>query len=113
LRGLPTQLKQRIEQLLGPPAGARVWVSATPLVLPRHLKPRGKNSLLGQVNAELASRGLAAAERVEILEERTKELRHYVRHRQHGGAPPPIGLGFALRLEFAEPICGPLTLGYA
>jgi CRISPR-associated protein Csb2 len=43
----------------------------------------------------------------------TLALRHFIRRRQRGGAPPPIDVGYALRLRFAGPIIGPLTLGYA
>jgi CRISPR-associated protein Csb2 len=45
---------------------ARVWRSALPFVPPRHLKPRGAGSLEGQVQAELASRGLRPAECIEV-----------------------------------------------
>ena len=48
---------------------SRVWVSETPFVPPRFLKPRGRNSLVGQVCAELASRGIAVpVESVESIE---------------------------------------------
>ena len=114
LRRLPPPLDQRVERLLGPPQGSRVWVSATPFVPPRFLKRRGANTLPGQINAELASRGLPPAEQVELSRDaRVASLRHYVRRRDHRGAPPPIDVGFALRLVFAERIFGPVTLGYA
>ncbi len=108
-------LNRQIERLLGPPRGARVWVSATPFVPPRFLKRRGANTLLGQINAELASRGLPSADELEELPRsaETLRLRHYVRRRQHGGTKPPIDVGYAIRLRFSEPITGPLTLGYA
>jgi len=115
LRSLPAPLDRRIEQLLGPSQGARVWVSATPFVPPRFLKRRGANTLLGQINAELASRHLPPVEQLDELPRNAEllPLRHYVRRRQRGGAPPPIDVGYALRLQFAEPIPGPVTLGYA
>jgi CRISPR-associated protein Csb2 len=115
LRSLPPPLDHRIERLLGPRGGSRVWISMTPFVPPRHLKRRGANTLVGQVNAELASRGLPPVERVDELPNsaETLPLRHFVRCRTRGGPPPPADLGFALRLQFAEPINGPLTLGYA
>ena len=115
LRSLPPPLDLQIERLLGPPQGSRVWVSATPFVPPRFLKRRGANTLLGQINAELASRGLPPAEQLAELsrDARVASLRHYVRRRFRGGAPPPIDVGFALRLVFAERIPGPVTLGYA
>jgi CRISPR-associated protein Csb2 len=90
-----------------------VWVSATPFVPPRFLKKRGANTLLGQLNAELASRALPPALHVELLRDESIALRHFVRSRKHGGLPPPIDMGYALKLELAMPIVGPLTLGYA
>jgi CRISPR-associated protein Csb2 len=113
LRQLPSPLDRPIVQLLGPPEGARVWESATPFVLPRFLKPSGKNTLVGQVNAELASRGLPDAESVLVDADLTRALRHHVRRRQHGGVPPPVDEGYGLRLVFSEPVHGPLLLGYA
>jgi CRISPR-associated protein Csb2 len=113
LRQLPPPLNRHVEGLLGPPAGARVWESATPFVLPRFLKPRGKNTLLGQLQAELASRGLPEAEKVLVDPDLTCQLRHHVRQRHHGGAAPPVDAGYGLRLTFAEPLHGPLLLGYA
>ncbi|MBI2190457.1 MAG: type I-U CRISPR-associated protein Cas5/Cas6 [Planctomycetes bacterium] len=115
LRSLPAPLDRRIVQLLGPPQGARVWVSATPFVPPRFIKRRGANTLLGQVNAELASRGFPPVDQLDEppRNAETLPLRHFVRCRQRGGAPPPIDVGYALRLEFVQPIRGPLMLGYA
>ena len=115
LRSLPAPLDRQIERLLGPPQGARVWVSATPFVLPRFLKPRGANTLFGQINAELASRGLSSIEAVEELPRNpeTLSLRHFVRSRQRGGDPPPVNMGYALRLSFPQPVPGPIALGYA
>jgi CRISPR-associated protein Csb2 len=95
LRSLPTPLNWRIGQLLGPREGARVWVSATPFVPPRFTKRRGANSLLGQVNAELASRRLPPLQHLELLREESIAFRHYVRRRRHGGTPPPTDVGYA------------------
>lgn len=113
LRRLPPPLISRLEGILGPPEGAQVWESVTPFVPCRFLKPRGKNTLVGQVNAELASRGRPAVEHVALDGELTKELRHFVRRRNHGGGPPKVDAGYGLRLYFTEPIQGPLLLGYA
>ncbi len=92
--------------------GARVWSSMTPFVPPRYVKPRGKNSLEGQVQAELASRGLPEASSVEVLEGLTSAMRSFVRVRRWGRRPP-VDMGYALRIELAEPAFGPITLGYA
>ena len=111
----PPTIAQRIMRLLGPPGGAPVWETATPFVPPRFLKRQGPNSLEGQIHAELASRGLPPPEHVEVLGNSpgVASLRHYVRRRLHGGAPPPADIGFALRLRFASPVLGPIVLGYA
>ncbi len=60
----------------------------TRLVLPRYLKKTGKNSLEGQVQAELASRGLPPAESIEVLKKEPIAFRHFIRVRQHGSNPP-------------------------
>lgn len=94
---------------------SREWISATPFVPPRYLKKRGINALEGQVQAELASRGLPAAQRIEVLDAHDSDLarrqRHAVRVRRFG-PPPPVDFGFTLKLSFAEPVSRPLTLGY-
>lgn len=91
------------------------WLTATPFVPPRHLKARGANTLERQLQAELASRGLPAAKTVEHRDphhdDHARRLRHHVRVRRHGDAPP-VNIGFTLRLTFAEDIRGPLCLGY-
>lgn len=96
-------------------AECRIWVSATPFVPPRHLKPSGRNSLEGQLLAELASRGLPTPSAIEWLDpkrdERARRLRHHVRARRHGPSPP-ADLGVALRIEFEKAVQGPLCLGY-
>ena len=115
LRSLPDPLGISIGRLLGPPGGSRQWISATPFLPPRFLKQRGLNSLDGQVNAELLSRGLPPATNVEIAPQSPDSLamRHFVRRRQRGGVPPPADLPHFLKLSFAESLEGPLCLGYA
>jgi CRISPR-associated protein Csb2 len=114
LRRLPPPLRDGVAAVLGPPSGARVWRSITPLVLPRYQKRSGANAIEGQVLAELASRGLPPAI-VEVLpwDDETRPLRHYARVRRHPAPPPPIDAGLAIRLTFDNPIRGPLALGYA
>lgn len=113
LRQLPAPFKHEIEGLLAPPQGATVWESLTPFVFPRFPKKRGKDTFDGQVEAELASRGLPKPERIDFDPELTKILRHFVRRRTRGGSPPKSDAGYGLRLTFAHPIKGPLSLGYA
>ncbi len=115
LRDLPPPLSRKIKRLLGPPGGAHVWSSLTPFVPPRFLKQRGVNTIEGQVQAELASRGMPCAEQVIVLRGAADlpPLRHFVRRRQRGGGSPPVDVGYALRLRFAAPVCGMISLGYA
>ncbi|MHC1729606.1 MAG: type I-U CRISPR-associated protein Csb2 [Syntrophobacteraceae bacterium] len=116
LRSLPGRFGDGLRSVLGPPNGATEWISLTPFVPPRFLKARGRNTLEGQVIAELASRGLPAAAEIRLIEPREHPLmmrqRHFVRSRGHGPAPP-IDCGFHVRLSFSEPLIGPLCLGYA
>lgn len=113
LRKLPAPLQAGVTALIGEQGGSRIWKSLTPLVLPRHQKRQGSNTLEGQVLAELASRGLPPAV-VEVLpwDDVTREMRHAVRARRHPAKQPPVDAGFAVRLTFATPVCGPLSLGY-
>jgi CRISPR-associated protein Csb2 len=113
LRTLLPPLRAGVVALLGPPEGAQEWRSFTPLVLPRHQKPRGPNTLENQILAELVSRGLPAAT-VEVLPwtDQTLELRHTVRVRRFPAKPPPVDAGFAVRLVFDVPVFGPIALGY-
>lgn len=110
LRDLPDPWGRSAQALLGP---ARVWRSLTPFVAPRHLKPRGKNSLAGQLAAELAARNLPQYTSVALADPANlPNLRHYVLERTHGGTAPPVRAGHNVELTFAEPIQGPLCLGY-
>lgn len=137
LRRLPEQLGRSIGSLLGPRDGACTWESYTPFVAPRYVKSRGKNSLAGQVQAELSVRGfptsvsveqmtrLDRAAEVRLLEPgepgsgqepkavdlQFNRLRHFVRVRRNGPAPP-ADYGHPLQLRFAEPVKGPVCLGY-
>jgi CRISPR-associated protein Csb2 len=101
------------DRWLGPAEGANVWVSATPFVPPRHMKSKGRNTLVGQVETELQSRGLPMPEAIEILPELSTPFRHFVKRRSRGGSPPPVEIGFGLKLTFSQPVKGPILLGYA
>jgi len=112
MRGLCEPFQDTIERLLGPSQGTTIWISQTPMVMPRFIKRRGPNSLEGQINAELMSRGLPDTSRIEILREESIGMRHFVRIRRHGGNLPPQDAGYAIRLNLSECITGPLSLGY-
>jgi CRISPR-associated protein Csb2 len=115
LRQLRGPIQQPIQKLLGATPGSRTWRSLTPFVPPRHVKKTGRNTVEGQIQAELASREFPAA-RITIVPPQSSDvarrLRHFVRARKRGGAAPPADIGVALELEFQEAVKGPLVLGY-
>ena len=113
LRALPVPLDAGIRALLGPTSGARVWTSFSPLVLPRYQKPRGANAVIGQIQSELASRGMPQAA-IEVLawDDDTRRMRHAVRVRRYPASPPPADAGLAVRIVFEQPVAGPVALGY-
>lgn len=94
---------------------SRVWASITPFVPPRYLRPRG-HLLEDQVRAELESRGLPQPVRVDIMsrdELVERRLLRFVRTRREGKPQPPVSRFYGIRLIFAEPVAGPIALGYA
>lgn len=114
LTDLPDGYGERLRQLLAP-QGATDWISATPFFAPRYLKKQGRNSILEQVQAELASRQRPAARSVEVLDLHDSPARMAFRHFVHvrrKGPQPAVGFPFALRLSFDSPASGPLCLGY-
>ena len=113
LRGLPDPWGANLRKVTDP---ATVWRSATPFVPPRHVKERGANTLEGQVQAELAGRGLPAAAGIRVFdrdEALNARFRHFVLERSRGGPPPPVRCWFGLELRFDAPVPGPICLGYA
>lgn len=125
---LPGQYGESVRKILGP---GSYWQSATPFVPGRYLKKRGKNTLQGQVLAELRSRrfpgpvavhqlapsrGAAAAAQLVAEpwggESDWRHFRHFVLSRHPGRPQPPVPLGFAIGLEFSKPVEGPLAIGY-
>lgn len=113
-RKLPGSLGLNMEKIVGPTNGAQVWKSVTPFVPPRFVKTHGKNSLFGQINSELESRNLPAIIKFEFVleEEKNRNMGHFVRLRRNR-KPPPVNIGYCLKLFFPNSIQGPLSLGYA
>jgi CRISPR-associated protein Csb2 len=115
LRRLPGRYGDCLRTVLGPESGTTEWVSLTPFVPPRHVKTRGRNTLAGQVAAELSARGLPAPLKVSTmpLDEASGRyrLRHFIRQRRRG-ASPPVDCGFSLRIQLSTPFSGPIALGY-
>lgn len=110
-------------------AAARVWVSRTPYLLTRHPKAyRNGRPKLGadglqidgpeaQLRAELTNRGFPAPVRVESVrhtEMGGKQVRwlEFRRERRTGGGRLASPVGYGFRLTFAEPVRGPIALGY-
>ncbi len=114
-RCLPDVFGQSLRSVLGPSGGTVEWASRTPFVPPRHLKKSGKDTLEGQVCAELASRGLPKAVSIQVIDPREDirylRHRHFIRSRRRG-PEAPIDCSFSLALRFAEPVEGPICLGY-
>jgi len=97
------------------------WASRTPFVPPRHLKSKGKDSLEGQVRAELLRRrlpDLAAAPIVALPtgenagRHQARQFRHFATRREGGKPAPPPGL-FHLTVTLQSSVAGPLCLGSA
>jgi CRISPR-associated protein Csb2 len=89
----------------------KVWQSITPLVLPRHRKKSGRNTIEGQIREELTNRGFPAPETIDILNKESVAFRHFVRSRRTGKCPPE-NFGYAIRLTLPAFVSGPLAIGY-
>lgn len=106
---------------------ARAWRSVTPFVPTRHYKERGTKrdafprGQLAERNLreELARRGLPDLVRVERLDacflDDGRELpwREFRQRRVFGDGRRGSDFGKGFEIEFAEPVAGPLALGYA
>jgi CRISPR-associated protein Csb2 len=91
---------------------ALIFRSVTPFVPPRFLKRRGKDALDEQIQAELERRGLPRAESVALLADGRTRFRAFRKARRDPERAPPVVLGVGIRLRFAEPVDGPISLGY-
>lgn len=105
---------------------ARCWRSVTPFVVTRHYKERGTRrdlfprGRLAEINLreELARRGLpelvsiTAAPAYPLANGRTVEWHSFRQERQSGGGRRGMDSGQGFVLELAEPIVGPLAVGY-
>jgi CRISPR-associated protein Csb2 len=115
LRSLSGALQESVQALFPREGNGTEWVSATPFVPPRFLKKSGRNTLFGQINAELKCRQLPAAAVVEVLAEPTLDFRHFVVARRDAMQAPPVSFGMALRIKLEQPLethLVPLILGY-
>jgi CRISPR-associated protein Csb2 len=108
-------LASGVEWLCSVEGGAREWVSWSPFVAPRHVKRGGRNTLGGQVRAELEGRGYLVSEdelRVVELGRVMGGGSGYELSRIEGRVRPPARVGYGIRLEFREAVKGPIAIGY-
>lgn len=97
--------------------GSTVWESVTPYLHPWHVKKRF--SVEDQVRRECHERGLPAPVTLESFAEvdvgkgRLRRPIHFRRFRSRRGLEQADRLGSFWRLTFAEPLAGPLALGFA
>ncbi len=97
-------------------APSKVWSTRTPFVPPRFVKKSGANTLAGQIQAELASRGLPKASDITFWthdEWADRKFHRFVRRRRDTDKAPPLNYAVGVRITFAEPVSGPVCLGYA
>lgn len=115
LIGLPGSFGDGLLAILGSHAAAVAWRSHTPFVPPRYIKKRGRNTIEGQIAAELAARNFPPPVKVQVIDphedEHARRHRHFVRFRRNGPAAP-VDCGFTLELRFSIPVRGPMCLGY-
>lgn len=118
--------REDFEELVPDVREAARWRSRTPFIPPRYLKRSGKNSLQGQIEAELEERGLQGLEEILVeleggdylpIDQYDREMRLTPRFRHHRRAREKDGVmtrpAFSLELRFKEPVRGPIALGYA
>lgn len=114
LARLPPPIGGRLARIWGPQP-SRTWRSLTPFVPSRHLKQRGKNTLDGQIQAELATRGLPPAVAIAVRDphddEEARRARHVVRSRRRGPRAPQ-DRSFVVDLTFERAVQGPIAIGY-
>jgi CRISPR-associated protein Csb2 len=90
----------------------RVWRSRTPLVLPRHPKRNGRDTVEAQISQELEFRGLpgpVAVLPLESVDGRYRPVEFTLRRRDFDQWPTTPALSVELR--FDEPLNGPILLG--
>ena len=109
---------------------SRVWVSHTPYLCPRHLKPKGRHTLFGQIDEELRSLGIEGLQTVEFeardgwapadtamavinASKVSSRWRSFLKERAFGPQPPRRQPALGLKLSFDRLVRGPIAIGYA
>lgn len=95
------------------------WRSSTPFVCPRHAKVRGGRLIDGpedQVRRALRQAGLPEPQVIERVDHADTipalPWYRFVRTRRSGGGAIADHRGYGFRLTFAEPVQGPIAIGY-
>ena len=93
-------------------------MSTTPFLLTRHPKKNGKDTPAAQVRMELGRRGFSGPVTVAPVDYTViagKKLRwlEFQRVRKQGGGRFADSRGYGFRIEFPEPVKGPIAIGYA
>lgn len=95
-------------------ATAQRWRSATPFILVRYPKRRAgqvEDTPVDQVKLELVRRGYPSPIMVEPIRPARGSWLEFQRWRRGGGTAAGAW-AFGFRIEFADPVPGPITLGY-
>lgn len=106
------------QRLLGQPKlavlrSATHFTSLTPFVCPRFAKKSGKNTVEGQIRAELADRNFPDPTSVELWDaSAARDARFFLYERRRYLKPPPSGYPLGVTLTFAKPASGPIAIGY-
>ncbi|MBQ8708436.1 MAG: type I-U CRISPR-associated protein Cas5/Cas6 [Succinivibrionaceae bacterium] len=88
---------------------SRIWRSLTPFVPPRYVKPRGSNTLEGQVAKELSDYGIDA----DIKSVRVRKFHEYEGFPLgRGTRRPKQNMPLWVEIEFESEVAGPIMLGY-
>lgn len=96
---------------------SKVWQSVTPYLHPWHVKKHF--DVAAQLKRECRERGLPeptsleSFDEVEVGKNRKRRPIHFQRYRNRRGLTQPDRIGGFWRLAFAEPVQGPLALGFA
>ena len=120
----PASLFDRVTLLTGE---SGVWRSVTPYLHPWHLKKPAMRTqeattaaILGQLRREWHGRGMGLPEIMDIrgllsVQHGGRALRplHFHRFRRKSGLVQPDTLGRLIELRFAQPVQGPIALGFA
>jgi CRISPR-associated protein Csb2 len=114
LEDVAVQIRDRNDQIPGCLAQGRIWQSTTPFILPlyRKKKHREKYSPVNQVRQSLIERGFPLPETITEIQAPKTDFLRFIRQRKNKAKAPPSTAPYRFRIEFREPVSGPILLGY-